>query len=69
MGEARGKVLGEAKGEAKGKASIIKDQLRHRFGSLPPNIVRRISRASESRLDTFGRRLLDAKTIDEVLAR
>jgi predicted transposase YdaD len=72
-GETKGRKLGRTEGEkkgiAKGKADLLTDLLRHRFGSVPPSVSRRIRGADEPQIKAWGTRMLEAKTIDDVFTK
>ena len=72
QGRNEGLREGEARGEARGSrhANIrtLKRQLTHRFGPLPARAEQRIDQADEPQLDAWLDRILDAKTVDDVLA-
>ena len=60
----------EAKGLEKGlrlgKAQTLKSMVTQRFGELGADIVERIDRADIDTLDRWIRRLLDAKSLDDI---
>ena len=55
-------------GKAMGIANLLTRQLRHRFGSLPAEVTARMKDADTDALETWGEKLLDARTLDEVFA-
>jgi hypothetical protein len=57
---------GEARGEVRGASMIVRGQLEERFGPLPQSVVRRLEQADAERLLTWGRRVLDAASLEEV---
>jgi hypothetical protein len=57
-----------ARGEAKGKAETLLKQLSHRFGRLPQEAEQRIRKADPETLDRWILRILDAKSLAEVMA-
>lgn len=61
-------AAGKQEGQAEGKADLIVNQLTERFGRLDAKTRVRISSASQEELNTLGKRLLSASTLDEVLA-
>jgi len=67
-GEAKGKAEGEAKGKAEGKAELLLKLLTLRFGELPQAARARLAAADEQALMRFTERVLNASSIDEVLA-
>lgn len=58
---------GMAKGMAKGEALVLERLLTKRFGTLSPDITRAIATASAEQIDVWIDRLLDARSLDEVL--
>ena len=64
--ERRGEARGEARGEVRGASMIVRGQLEERFGPLPQSVVRRLEQADAERLLTWGRRVLDAASLEEV---
>ena len=56
----------ELKGIEKGEALLLQRQLVRRFGALPNEIVSQIATATTSQLETWGDRVLDAASLDEV---
>lgn len=54
-------------GRQEGEAAMLLRQLERRFGVLPGWVADRISTADTSALEEWGLRVLDAKSIDEVL--
>ena len=67
-GIAEGTAKGKVEGKAEGKVDTILVLLNERFGKVPTKAKRRISSASEAQLDVWIRRVLKAKSIDELLA-
>jgi hypothetical protein len=55
-----------AEGRAEGLRTILRKQLTHRFGKLPPTCEARIDGAAEQQLETWAERILDAHTIEDV---
>jgi hypothetical protein len=51
----------------KGEVAILRRQLERRFGELPGWVSDRIAAADTMALEEWSLRILDAKTIDEVL--
>ncbi len=58
----------ERRGEARGASMIVRGQLEERFGPLPQSVVRRLEQADAEQLLTWGRRVLDAASLEEVFA-
>jgi len=52
----------------KGQRRLLQQQLLRRFGSISTRFATALATATTEQLDTFGLRLLDAKTIDDVFA-
>ena len=64
--EREGEARGEARGEASGQAALLRRLLERRFGPLPEWALQRLETADSSRLETWGLRLLDAASLEEV---
>jgi len=60
---------GIEQGVKQGEAALLKSQLVHRFDHLPAWAERRLADASREELERWGKRVLDAKALDEVFAR
>lgn len=56
----------EQKGIEKGEALLLQRLLVRRFGALPNEIVNLIATATSEQIETWGDRVLDAKTLDEI---
>jgi len=52
---------------AEGKAEVLLRQMRRRFGELPPEAMERIQRAGVDQLEHWLDRILDARTLGELL--
>jgi hypothetical protein len=66
-GKLEGKLEGIKEGERKGQAALLQLQLLQRFGSmLDQDVQERLDNATSEQLETWGRRILDARSIDEV---
>ncbi|MBF0185417.1 MAG: Rpn family recombination-promoting nuclease/putative transposase [Magnetococcales bacterium] len=63
-----GAQIGEQTGEKKGEAKILTRQLQRRFGDLPPWANQKIADADLSTLEEWSLRILDAPTLEGVLA-
>jgi hypothetical protein len=63
-----GEKIGAAQGRKQGRANQFEDQLRYRFGDVPPSISQRIRGAEEAHLKVWGTRIFNAKSIEEVFA-
>ncbi|MBF0462060.1 MAG: Rpn family recombination-promoting nuclease/putative transposase [Magnetococcales bacterium] len=59
---------GKQAGEQKGEATMLTRQLRHRFGTVPDWASEKIAKADSPSLEEWGRRILDAPTLDSVFA-
>ena len=59
---------GEAKGEVKGRVSVLEALIQEKFGTLPDAIRERIASASTEQALEWARRILMAKTLDEVFS-
>jgi predicted transposase/invertase (TIGR01784 family) len=57
---------GEKKGRAEGRRELLEAQLREAFGPLPDDVRVRLAGASEVDLTRWAKRILKAKTLDEV---
>lgn len=67
-GRLEGKAEGRAEGRAEAKAETLLRQLRRRFGPLPEAARDRILAADLATLDLWLDRVLDAASLEEVLA-
>ena len=54
------------KGIEKGEALLLQRQLVRRFGALPNEVVNQIATAAPEQIETWGDRVLDAATLDDV---
>jgi predicted transposase YdaD len=63
----KGMANGIAKGEAIGEAKLLLRLLERKFRSLPESARQRIAEADAETLLVWGERVLDAKSLDEVL--
>ena len=59
---------GEQRGRQEGEATILLRQLERRFGALPGWARDRIATADTAALEDWGLRVLDAASLDDVLA-
>lgn len=57
---------GRVEGRVEGEALLLLNQLECRFGRLPGMVRERIAAADGETLLVWGKRLLDAKVLDEV---
>ena len=68
IGLRKGFEKGLEKGIEQGRSEILLEQLAHRFGPLSDTIVTRVRSGSATDLDRWARRVLDARTLDEVFS-
>jgi predicted transposase/invertase (TIGR01784 family) len=70
-GEAKGMAAGEAKGmaagEAKGRAETLLKLFSQRFGELSKDVERRVREADAETLDRWTLRVLDAKSLKDII--
>ena len=59
---------GRDEGEAKGRMELLQELLERRFGELPSDIRNRIRDAKDSEIRSWAGAVLDAATLDDVLA-
>jgi hypothetical protein len=59
---------GKAEGKAEGKADTLIRQLTRRFGTVSPSARQQIRLATEPQLDGWLEQVLDARSVDSVLA-
>ncbi|MEO5349894.1 MAG: Rpn family recombination-promoting nuclease/putative transposase [Magnetococcus sp. YQC-3] len=67
-GEQRGAQRGEQKGRRDGEASMLTRQLQRRFGALPQWATDKIAHAELSTLEEWSLRILEAATLESLLA-
>ena len=68
-GEILGVKKGRTEGRMEGRFSLLQRQLTRRFGSaFDGRFHQRLQSASVEQLDSWGERLLDAQSIEEVFA-
>ena len=65
--EREGEARGEAQGAVRGEANLLGRMLERRFGPLPDWARRRIESADTVTLETWGLRLIDAASLEDVL--
>ncbi len=58
---------GEARGLARGEAGLLLEQLSVKFGPQDAAVEARVRAASSDQLHLWGRRILTATSVDEVL--
>ena len=61
-------VKAQMESEQKGEAKMLTRQLQRRFGDLPPWARQKIADANLSSLEEWSLRILDATTLESVLA-
>ncbi len=66
--EQRGEQRGEQNGRQEGEATLLRRLLERRFGALPDWARDRIAAADSAALEEWGLRVLDAGSLDDVLA-
>lgn len=62
-----GRARWSTRSARRAEAELLVRQLGHRFGRLPSGVVDRIRDADHDRLVTWSERVLDARSLDEVL--
>jgi len=67
-GEQRGEQRGEERGRLRGEAALLLRQLERRFGVLPGWARDRVLAADTVMMEEWGLRVLDAASLEEVLA-
>lgn len=65
---AEARKAGRQEGRKEGEALLLQRLLGKRFGPLPSAIVERIASASATQIETWGERVLDAASLEEVLS-
>ena len=65
-GRQEGILLGEQAGKLSGRQETLAEQLAERFGPLDEAVTQRLASASLDELKHWSRRILSAKTLDEV---
>ena len=67
-GMRKGFARGLEQGLEKGRSQMLLELLAHRFGALNEAIVARVKSGSAPDVDRWARRVLDARTLDEVFS-
>ncbi|MBF0098213.1 MAG: DUF4351 domain-containing protein [Magnetococcales bacterium] len=67
-GKQEGRQEGEQKGRQEGEAKILLRLLQRRFGELPSWAIEKVSTAKPVMLEEWSLRILDAPTLESVLA-
>jgi hypothetical protein len=65
---AQGKAEGQAQGKAEGQAALFMKLLTLKFGAPTAETTARVQQASAEELDRWAERLLNAASLDDVLA-
>ena len=68
QGLQQGLERGRQEGICQGEAALLRRQLQRRFGPLPEWAQTRLSQADVTQLEIWGDRILDARTLEDVLA-
>ena len=68
-GRVEGLSLGRMEGLTEGRAGMFKDLMGAKFGPLPKWAADRIAKSSQADLDRWGKRMLSAGAIEEVLGK
>ena len=64
---AQGKQLGEQLGEKRGEAKMLLRQIERKFGPPSETVRNRITQADSDTLLEWSERILEARSLDEVL--
>ncbi len=67
-GKMEGRKEGRQEGRQEGKSEMLTRQLQRRFGDLPPWATEKIAKAEPPYLEEWSLRILDAPTLESVLA-
>ena len=60
---------GLAKGRSEGMMQLLREQIQTKFGPLPKWAEDRLSQASTTQVERWARKVLAAKTLENVLGR
>ena len=63
-----GMAKGLTRGRSAGQIDLLRALLEKRFGALPADLATRLANSTSAELESFGLRLLDARTLAEVFA-
>ncbi len=66
LGEARGEAIGMVRGRQEGESNLLLRLLKRRFGAVPEWVSARLNQANTDLLETWGDRVLDAQSLEEV---
>lgn len=64
----QGEAKGEAKGKAEGEISLLKKQLKLKFGSLPEGVEARLATLSLEQLERVAERILFVNQLDDLFS-
>ncbi len=64
-----GRQEGRQEGRLEGETLLLQRLLVRRFGPLPAGLVARIAAATVEEIETWGDRVLEARTLDEEVFR
>lgn len=67
-GRQEGRQEGEQKGRKLGEAALLLRLLERRFGALPDWVAGRVTAADTETLEEWGMRILDAASLEDVIA-
>jgi len=63
----KAKSEGKVEGKFEGSVGIFILLLEKRFGKIPPEILAKIEQADAAQIEAWSLRLLDARTLEEIL--
>ncbi len=66
--ETQGMLKGKLEGEVEGERKIVRRMIARRFGQIPQWLDERISHTTGDELESLSIRLLDARSLNELLA-
>jgi len=66
-GKLEGKLEGRLEGKLEGESAMLERLLIKRFGVLPEAVRSRLRNATLEQIETWAERVLEAKTLDDVL--
>jgi len=66
-GHLKGQMVGRLEGRLEGEAALLLRLLERRFGALPAEVRDRVAAADAAALETWGLRVLDAGSLEDVL--
>ena len=69
QGRIQGKIQGKIEGKIEGKCALLEQLLSRRFGPVPAWAREQLASATDTQLDSWAERILDARTIQEALAQ